>query len=162
MEWSRGVSDSKRSKALFIPWKTQEMTDLIKEYETRIRKHARRGVKFSQNRLTAPNYLLQQTLRTMRPKHAMIENLIECCRFGLSEVGAKPTIHFWVEHRQNNTRCLILGGTLARVEFPIAEAPRIPGFQMIPNVYSPVNCHQSKIRLYNQVSPSGVGCIGEL
>ena len=65
VEWSHGASDPKNGRALFVPWKVQEMIDLIKEYEDRVRRNVRRGQRFTHYKMTAPTDLTQQTLKTM-------------------------------------------------------------------------------------------------
>ena len=129
VEWSHGASDPKNGRALFVPWKVQEMTDLIKEYEDRVRRNVRRGQRFTHYKLTAPTDLTQQTLRTMRPKHGMIDNLVECCQFGLPIVRGGPSFQLWHENRQIHTQRLMKAGVLPKIELPKVENPEILGGQ---------------------------------
>ena len=91
--------------------------------------HGRRA-KFNNYRLTAPTDLTQQTLRTMRPKHGMVENLIECCSFGMPTRGGNPTFQLWEENRQRQVRRLMRTGAMLAVEFPGAGPSVIPGTQI--------------------------------
>ena len=127
VEWSHGPSDSRTGKALFIQWKPQEMTNLIQEYETRVGQKVRRGVKFTNYRLTAPTDLSQQTLRTMRPKHGMMENLVDSCKFGHPVINSELSFQFWQQHRQSHTLFLVLNDRLAKVGFPRSDPSLIPG-----------------------------------
>ena len=38
VEWSHGASDPRTGKALFVPWKIQEMSDILQEYEQRLKR----------------------------------------------------------------------------------------------------------------------------
>ena len=83
VDWSHRASDSDSGKATFLPWKVQEIQELMQDFENRTNWSTRRGRKFSNYRLMVLTDLTQQTLRTMRAKLSMRENLIENCRFGL-------------------------------------------------------------------------------
>ena len=130
VEWSHGASDPRTGKALLVPWKIQEMSDILQEYKQRAQTNTRRGTKFNNYRLTAPTDLTQQTLRTMRPKHGMVENLIECCSFGMPTRGGNPTFQLWEENCQRQVRRLMRTGSMLAVEFSGAGPSVIPGTQI--------------------------------
>ena len=126
VEWSHGPSDPKTGKALYIPWKPQEMVALIQEYEDRVQQNVRRGGKFTHYKLTAPTDLSQQTLRTMRPKHGMMENLVDSCKFGHPVVGQELSFQYWLQHRQSHTIFLVLNNRFVKVAFPKVDSLVIP------------------------------------
>ena len=61
VEWSHGASDPDSGKVTFIPWKIQEMQELIQDFERRTKRTTRQGQKFSKYRLTVSAYGLNTT-----------------------------------------------------------------------------------------------------
>ena len=126
VEWSHGASDPDTGKATFLAWKVKEMQTILQEVEQRVKGFSRQAQRFANYKLTAPTDLTQQTLRTMRPKHSMRDNLVECCKFGLPVVQGNATFQVWMEERQHYTRRLMRAGFDPRIAYPVVEGHQLP------------------------------------
>ena len=94
------------------------MQELLQDFERRTKRTTRQGQRFNKYRLTVPTDLTQQTLRTMRPKHSMREDLVENCQFGRPVIQGEATFQLWTEARQEHTRRLVRQGTEKWTQVP--------------------------------------------
>ena len=127
VEWSHGPSDPKTGKAFVYSMETTGNGGIdSRSMRTRVQQNVRRGGKFTHYKLTAPTDLSQQTLRTMRPKHGMLENLVDSCKFGHPVVGQELSFQYWLQHRQSHTIFLVLNNRFVKVAFPKVDSLVIP------------------------------------